>query len=261
MFTWPSSMPPPDNDFQNTLLGSAIRTQMESGAFRQRKRFTNAIRQFQATWTLSDAELLIFESIYANELSQGTCWFNMSLPLGNGFKTYKVRFVADQTQPPQATYDADSVMFWTKTATMETDDDPTIAGYALSLAIAALSISVLPGTDFIENAMATFADYDGDLQLNDIFGILNIPVAGSVQFLSYCFAVAPTGSAAIVQLLDASNAAAATFTLAATVIRNKQLPDGGLPILLDPTKIYHWKITQIGATLPGSTLSLSPNIY
>lgn len=91
---------------------------MESGRIRQRRRFTRAFRHMGVAWKLSDLEFAVFVSIYQNQLTNGTDWFTISLPLSDGFKNFTCRFLADSYK---ASYD--NVMYWNVTAVLETEDD------------------------------------------------------------------------------------------------------------------------------------------
>lgn len=119
MITWPaaSSFPAPKVDFGVTVSTQTIRTKMDSGRTRQRSRFTRNMRQMSASWKLSDFERSVFQSIYASLLTNGADWFYMDLPLGDGFKQFRVRFVADSYAEKH-----DSVMYWNVSARMETED-------------------------------------------------------------------------------------------------------------------------------------------
>ena len=106
------------------------------------------------------------------------------------------------------------------------------------------------------NQASNGAFYAGTLQLNDVFGVLAVTNNCTLENLCYAFGSAPTGTAAIIELLDASNTVIATFTLGAGVLRAVQAPDGGAVALLAGT-VYHWKITQVGGTLAGTFLNVS----
>lgn len=118
MITWPDSLKPSVN-YNVSVSTGAIRTKMDSGRIRQRRRFTISMRQIGVTWKLSDFEFGVFQSVYANLLNGGVDWFEINLPLGDGIKPYKCRFVADSYQ-----HKYDNVMWWTVTAKLETEDQP-----------------------------------------------------------------------------------------------------------------------------------------
>ena len=71
---------------------------MDSGYVRQRPRFTQQMRTINAKWSMSDTEYAIFQAWWKYKISSGSDWFTISLPLGDGFKTYTCRFVGDYSE-------------------------------------------------------------------------------------------------------------------------------------------------------------------
>lgn len=124
MITWPATLPKPNRDFSTKVGTSAIRTQMDSGRFRQRPRFTRALRTIPVVWTLTDDDYYFFQGIYQHTLNQGCDWFTISLPLGDGFKDYTARFLAGSGYEAQH----DQVMYWKVRATLETEDESAMDG-------------------------------------------------------------------------------------------------------------------------------------
>jgi hypothetical protein len=117
-FNWTTTnLPAPATDLESGLQSSVIRTPMDSGTPRQRQRFTAGIRPFSASWELDDDEWALFQGVYVYKLAMGADWFDMSLPFGDGFKTYNVRFTGDVLKGAYK-----DVMHWRVTATMETDN-------------------------------------------------------------------------------------------------------------------------------------------
>lgn len=118
MFAWSTtSLPNPTNDLSGKNESSVIRTKMESGRFVQRRRFTSGLRSFNLSWQLTDAEFALFQGVHKYKLSSGADWFEMSLPFGDGFKTYTVRFTDSGY-----TFQHNEVMHWTVRAALETED-------------------------------------------------------------------------------------------------------------------------------------------
>lgn len=118
MIKWPRLLVP-DRSYSIKASGNAIRTQMDSGRYRQRQRQTRLHRMMRVEWELSDDEYGYFQSIYKHLLENGTAWFEMSLPMGDdGFKCYTVRFVAIEGHEAQYR----DVMFWKVKARLETED-------------------------------------------------------------------------------------------------------------------------------------------
>ena len=118
MYAWPSTkLPLPSINFSNKAKTSVIRTQMDTGASRQRQRFTSGVRTVAAQWKLTDDEFALFQGVFKYKLSNGADWFTISLPLGSGFKTYTIRFTDDGWS---AAYD--NYMHWNVTANMEAEN-------------------------------------------------------------------------------------------------------------------------------------------
>ena len=93
MPTFPATLPAPlVNGFAYIPTDAVVRTQMDSGPARQRRRFTQFPTVFQATWRLTQAQLLAFEQFHHTSLSDGQAWFTLSLYTGAGITASTVRF-------------------------------------------------------------------------------------------------------------------------------------------------------------------------
>src|SRR5262245_47995841 len=66
---------------------NTIRTDMEAGAVRMRRRFTGRIKQFTLGWILTSAQVSTFTTFYEADIKDGVEWFDMNLDLGNGVNT------------------------------------------------------------------------------------------------------------------------------------------------------------------------------
>lgn len=118
MFAWSTTgLPNPTTDLSGKNESSVIRTKMEGGNSKQRARFTSGIRTFNASWQLTDDEFALFQGVHKYKLTMGADWFEMSLPFGDGFKTYTVRFTDNGF-----TFQHNPVMHWTVKAPLETED-------------------------------------------------------------------------------------------------------------------------------------------
>lgn len=98
-----------------------IRTEMESGYSRVRRRFLNAPTEMKVSWSFSLAELGIFEKFYEKELFAGSAWFHIKLVNGTGESTYLARF----TEPYDVKTEAKEFR-WSVSATLETLDRPLL---------------------------------------------------------------------------------------------------------------------------------------
>jgi hypothetical protein len=118
MITWPSILPNPSNDFSAEANPGTIRTQMDSGRYRQRPRFTGEHEAVNVTWLMTDYEFGVFKAIHKHQLFNGSDWFMCSLPMGDGLKAFKVRFLEGKYAAKHV-----PVLHWRVTATLETEDD------------------------------------------------------------------------------------------------------------------------------------------
>lgn len=71
---------------------SIVRTEMDSGAARQRRRFLNAPSLMRATWSLLDDEFALLEGWLMHQVSDGADWFQMPVKTPLGMVSYDVRF-------------------------------------------------------------------------------------------------------------------------------------------------------------------------
>lgn len=114
---FPESLPKPTRNYSVDIENSAVRSNMDSGRIRQRRRFTASQNSLSVKWELTDEEFQIFESFVFHALSGGTGWFEADLLTGNGIVPHKVRF---QKGRYKAAYRG--FMNWLVTATLDVDD-------------------------------------------------------------------------------------------------------------------------------------------
>lgn len=95
MATWPGTLP---QYFEVGVLDTRqqgfIRTEMDTGPFKQRKRFTAVSRFLTGTMLLTGTERATFETFYVTSINQGADAFDFIDP--STFATVSARFV----QPP-----------------------------------------------------------------------------------------------------------------------------------------------------------------
>ncbi len=98
MITWPDKLPFPTVEGYSIQPGDAIvRTNMEAGSARQRRRFTQVPSRIQVRWLMSQTQFAIFEAWYRWEAREGGAWFDITLLGGLGLLSQQARF----TQPFQ----------------------------------------------------------------------------------------------------------------------------------------------------------------
>lgn len=96
-FDWSTTgLPNPSIDYGAAAEGSVVRTKMESGRFRQRRRFTSGLKTISVVWQFTDDEYALFQGVHYYKISQGADWFdNITLALGQSLETVTARFVGD----------------------------------------------------------------------------------------------------------------------------------------------------------------------
>jgi len=93
MAAWPSTLP----NVQPTALRIApkekvLRTDMDSGYVRMRRRFRSVPTIYEVQWLMSQAEFGIFEGWFDSVIASGAEAFDISLPNGQGTSTMSARF-------------------------------------------------------------------------------------------------------------------------------------------------------------------------
>lgn len=94
-FDWSStSLPNPSIDYSAGTETSVIRTKMDSGRPRQRRRFTSGLRTITVVWKFTDAQYRLFQGVYLYKISSGADLFdNISLANGDSIESLdNVRF-------------------------------------------------------------------------------------------------------------------------------------------------------------------------
>jgi len=94
MATWPSTLPTTVvNGYSISPQQSFIRTEMDQGPSRQRRRFTTTPTNFSINWFMTESEFGIFESWFRDEINNGASWFYIELRNGKGMQTVEARFM------------------------------------------------------------------------------------------------------------------------------------------------------------------------
>lgn len=94
MAAWPSNLRAPVVGYGVKPVAAFIRTDMEAGAPRQRKRFTAVPHNLSLSWRFTAAQMADFRTFFNTTINRGTDWFTMTLDAGSGLTSYDVRFVA-----------------------------------------------------------------------------------------------------------------------------------------------------------------------
>ena len=127
MPTWPASLPlPRRDDYALEPVDPVVRSEMESGPARQRRRFTTYPTRIPVRWSMTDGQFAVFEAWHAQDVSDGQDWFTTDLLNGVGRTSYQARFAGIWRAAKQGAK-------WIVTATLEVLDRPLLTGEALAM--------------------------------------------------------------------------------------------------------------------------------
>lgn len=120
--TWPSTLPAPLlSGYQFAPDATTIKTDMDSGPARVRRRYTSGNTPVQATWVFTTLQLAIFEAWFVQQAFSGAAWFSIPLRNGLGRQTVTARI-------PSGTYTAAMAEGgnWKLSAALEVRDRPLL---------------------------------------------------------------------------------------------------------------------------------------
>ena len=93
MIAWPDTLPLPTVEGYGVQPGDAIlRTEMEAGPARQRRRFTQVPSRVSVRWIMRRDQFALFEAWYRWQAKEGGAWFEIELLGGLGLLTQEARF-------------------------------------------------------------------------------------------------------------------------------------------------------------------------
>lgn len=98
MATWPTNFPDPlTSGYSIQPQQAFIRTDMDQGPARQRRRFTTTPTVYSVKWIMSEQQFGIFESWFRDEVDDGAAWFTINLRGGTGIQAVEARFMQPWT--------------------------------------------------------------------------------------------------------------------------------------------------------------------
>lgn len=94
--SWPLALPqdPQRADYSLTPVDELLRSDMDVGADRSRRRFTHPLYRLHFNMIMEQTQFLLFKGFFFSTLRHGTLQFNMLLYRGNDFITTRCRFEA-----------------------------------------------------------------------------------------------------------------------------------------------------------------------
>ena len=93
LIVWPVTLPQSFliDDYQREGHNNVIRSAMETGPPKCRRRYTAAVQQIQTSMIMTPAQLLIFEDFYENTILDGALEFEIPDDINGGTMDVKFR--------------------------------------------------------------------------------------------------------------------------------------------------------------------------
>ena len=127
---WPTNLPLPSIQGYGVHPGEAIlRTEMEAGPARQRRRYTQVPSRISVHWTFRRDQFALFESWYRWHAKEGGEWFEIELMGGIGMSIHEARFTRPFDARPR------SGILWDVTSELEIRERPVLTEDALAIAL------------------------------------------------------------------------------------------------------------------------------
>ncbi len=127
---WPERLPLPTLEGYGIQPGEAVlRTEMEAGPARQRRRFTQVPSRIAARWVMRPEQFLLFESWYRHTAQEGGAWFEIDLLGGLGLLPQEARFTRQFEARPYRG------RLWEVTSEIEVRARPTLSEDGLALVL------------------------------------------------------------------------------------------------------------------------------
>ena len=127
---WPATLPLPSIEGYGLHPGEAIlRTEMEAGPARQRRRYTQVPSRISVRWTFRRDQFALFEAWYRWHAKEGGEWFEIELLGGIGMSVHEARFTKPFDAKPR------SGILWEVTSELEIRERPVLTEDALAIAL------------------------------------------------------------------------------------------------------------------------------
>jgi len=128
--SWPVTLPLPSIGGYSVHPGEAIlRTEMEAGPARQRRRYTQVPSRISVRWTFRRDQFALFEAWYRWQAKEGGEWFEINLLGGLGLVVHEARFTRPFDARPR------SGILWEVSSELEIRERPVLTEAALAIAL------------------------------------------------------------------------------------------------------------------------------
>lgn len=121
---YPDSLPLPiRNGYQVNHVSPMMRTELDTGRARQRRRYTSVPSIVSVSWIFTQPQAAVFESWFRYGLVDGSEWFNARLRTPLGLESYECRFAEMYSGPVLV-----GKLLWQFTAELELRERQTLFG-------------------------------------------------------------------------------------------------------------------------------------
>lgn len=91
MATWPSTLPlPSTGGYQEVLPDNTVRTEMEVGPAKVRKRATSATTKYKISFEMDNTDVNTLETFYRTTINEGADTFDMNDPRNGTSETWRI---------------------------------------------------------------------------------------------------------------------------------------------------------------------------
>ena len=126
--SWPAALPAPARaGYKIQPRPALIRSDMEQGSARQRRRSTATMTDVPAAFSLTQWQLLLFESFLEHRAAHGAQWFGIDLVGGVGLVAHEARFKGEVEIVPLGGG------VWSVTGTLEIRERPILTAADLAI--------------------------------------------------------------------------------------------------------------------------------
>lgn len=119
---YPDSLPLPiRNGYQVNHVSPMMRTELDTGRARQRRRYTSVPSIVSVSWIMNSQQAQVFEAWFRYTLFDGSEWFNAELRTPLGLESYECRFAEMYSGPVLV-----GKLLWQFTAELELSERQTL---------------------------------------------------------------------------------------------------------------------------------------